>query len=81
MMDGMISGGKSLVEGTNVEFFVDSSGEPGNFHEAFNHPKFYARVEWCLSICKESENMKNKGVWGVIPKDKTPKRRRCEMIK
>jgi hypothetical protein len=29
------------------------------------------------AICKEFDDMKNKGVWEVIPKEKIPEGRRC----
>jgi hypothetical protein len=57
-----------------LRFLADSSGEPTNFHEAYN---FDTRVRWSISICKDFEDMKNKGVWKVIPKEKIPVGRRC----
>jgi hypothetical protein len=39
-----------------------NSGKPTNFHVAYNHPDPDARVKWNVAICKEFEDMKNKGI-------------------
>jgi hypothetical protein len=77
-MKGLISGRESMLEGDNVVFFLaDNFGEPTKFNEAYNHSNPNTRVKWRKAICKEFEDMKNKGVREVIPKEKIPKGRKC----
>jgi hypothetical protein len=77
VMEGLLSGSESLLEGADVAFFLaDYSGESTKFHEAYNHSEPDARVKWRVASCKEFEDMKNKGVWEVIPNDKIPEGRR-----
>jgi hypothetical protein len=67
-----------MVEGANVAFFLACNyGEPTKFHHAYHHPEPDERIKWCVSIYEEFENVKNKGVWKVIPKEKILERRRC----
>jgi hypothetical protein len=67
-----------MLEGTDVSFFLaDNSGEPTKFHEAYNHPEPDLRVKLRKVICKDFEDMKNKGLWELIPKEKTSERRIC----
>jgi hypothetical protein len=56
---------------------VDNSGKRTNFYEAYNHPEPDARVKWRIHICKEFEDMKNKGVWEMFPKEKLQEGRKC----
>jgi hypothetical protein len=81
-MEDLLLGRRSILEGTNFPFFLaDNSGEPTKFYESFNHPEPDARVKWRKVICKEFEDMKNKGVWEVISKKKIPGGRRCAKSK
>jgi hypothetical protein len=75
--EGLISGRESILEVADGYFLEDNSGEPIKFFEAYNHPKPDARLKLITAICKECEDIKKKGVWGVIPKAKTPEGRRC----
>jgi hypothetical protein len=77
-MKGLISGRESILEGEDDAFFLaDNSGEPTKFHQANNHHEADERVKCQMVICKEFEDMKNKGVWEVISKEKIPEGRRC----
>jgi hypothetical protein len=62
-------------------FLADNSGEPTNFNEAYNYLEPDSRVKWRVAICKEFEDMKNKGEWGVIPKKNISEGRRCVKTK
>jgi hypothetical protein len=63
VMEGLISGRKSIVEVADVVFFVaDDSGEQRKFHETHNHRKSDSRVKWRVAICKEFEDMKSKAL-------------------
>jgi hypothetical protein len=60
-----------MVEGAKDAFFLaDNSGKSTKFHEAYKLPEPDARVKWSVVICKEFEDMKNKGVWEVTSKEK-----------
>jgi hypothetical protein len=74
-MEGLISGREEMLEGADIAFFLtDNSGEQTKFNEAYNHPKPDARVKWRVAICEAFEDMKNKGEWEVIPKEKIQKK-------
>jgi hypothetical protein len=52
---------------------ANNSRESTKFHQAYNnHPEPGATVKCHVAICKEFEDMNNKGLWEVIPKEKIP---------
>jgi hypothetical protein len=45
VMEGLISGGKSMLEVVDFAFFLaDNPEEPIKFHESYNHPEADERV-------------------------------------
>jgi hypothetical protein len=61
VMKGLISGMESILEGVDVTFFLkNDSGEPTNFHKAYNHHDSDKKVKWWNLICKMIKDIKNK---------------------
>jgi hypothetical protein len=71
VMESLLSGREIMMKGADALFFlVDNSGKPTKFHEAYNHPKPEVKVNRRNAVCKEFQDMKNKGVLEVITKEK-----------
>jgi hypothetical protein len=81
VIEGLLSRRESMVEGTDVVFFLaNNPGEPIKFHETYNHPEPDARVMWRVAIFKDFEDKKKRGVWEVISKEKMSDERRYAKI-
>jgi hypothetical protein len=66
-----------MLEGADVAFFLEEySEDPTKFHEAYNHLEPDKRLMWCVATCIEIEDLKNKEVREVIPKERIPEGRR-----
>jgi hypothetical protein len=77
VMEGLLSGRNTILEGKDVAFFLaDNSGEPTKFHEVYNHPEPNTILNWQVAICKGFGDMKNKEAWELIPKEKIPEGKR-----
>jgi hypothetical protein len=48
VIEGLISGGETMLEGANVASF----GEPTKFHEAYNHPEPDTTLNFRNDTCK-----------------------------